>query len=111
MFKIEKKDSIRWPVKVDVPRDGGKTTAATFYVTWRWLLQSEIEAVARRTGGYDAEFIAEVAIEWDGLQDSDGAPMPFTVENLARMTDLGYVRVAMINSFYQAMSGARLKNL
>lgn len=109
MFKLQTIESVRWPVEVRIPRDGGKATKATFYCTFRVMEKRDIDEASRDSAD-DAEFLARVVTDWEGVADENDSPLPFTPDNLARLTGRAYVRVAMLNAFHRAQLGATEKN-
>lgn len=42
MFKIIKRDAVEWPVKVNVPIDGGVVVAQVFQARLKLMPQSEV---------------------------------------------------------------------
>lgn len=109
MFKLQKIEQIRWPVEVRIPRDGGKTTRATFHCMYRVLEQPEIDELTRESAN-DAEFLARVIVDWEGVMDAHDQSMPCTPDNIATLCRVVYVRQAMLSGFFRAQSGATEKN-
>ncbi len=112
MFKIAQNPSYKWPVAVHIPADGGKFVKATFTAEFRALAQSEMDNVLAdiRDGDRDADFAGECLIGWSGVQDADGADLPFSDEAKARLLNIPYVRAAVVAAFFDSITGGRRKN-
>lgn len=109
MFKLTEKRSVKWPVTVDVPQDGGSTRPARFTVEFHLLDQSVIDAALTEARG-DAEFLIGVMQGWDGVADEDGNPLEFSDASARRVLDIPYVRNAVLRAYFEAVSGGRRKN-
>ncbi len=114
MFKIAQEPSYKWPVTVHIPKDGGKFVKATFSAEFRALPQDEIDNVLQdiRDGDRDADFATTSLIGWSGVQDMDGSELPYSDEAKAKLTNIPYVRNALVAAFFESISGgaARRKN-
>jgi len=103
MFKIEKSKTVKWPVTVNIPRDGGRTTKATFNAEFKLLEQDELDAVMESGG--DRDVGAAVLTGWDGVADENGTTTPFSEEARADLLKIPYVRTAIIGAYFQCASG------
>lgn len=105
MFKLATMQTVRWPVTVSIPQDGGKTVKATFHATFLMLKQPEFDEVYK-SGGNDTELLRKVTKGWESdLVGEDGAPMSFTPENVEAMVTTSYVRLAMTNAYLELFHG------
>lgn len=117
MFKIVEVTSFKWPVKVNIPRDGGKFTGATFTAEFAALPQDEIDQALEdsRDGNLDAGFASKVLVGWapGQVQDADGSELPYSDEAKAKLLRMSYVRNGVVEAFFDSVSGgaARRKNL
>lgn len=109
MFKLSDKTSVKWPVNVEIPQDGGKTLTSRFTVDFRLLDQDEIDALSSDARN-DQEFLRGVILGWDGVADETGEPLPCTAVNITRLTKVPYVRRALLAAFFEAINGAARKN-
>lgn len=109
MFKLSDKTSVKWPVNVEIPQDGGKTLANRFTVEFRLLDQYEIDALSADTRN-DQEFLRGVIIDWEDVADAVGDPLSCSALNITRLTNVPYVRRALLAAFFEAISGAARKN-
>lgn len=112
MFKITQDRTYKWPVTVHIPADGGKFTKATFTAEFRALAQDVIDGVLDdlRSGDRDADFARECLIGWSSVQDQDGSELPFSDEAKAKLLNIPYVRTALVNAFFESISGGKRKN-
>lgn len=117
MFKIVDVASFKWPVKISIPRDGGKFVAATFTAEFAALPQEEIDQAIEdeREGNLDAGFASRVLIGWPTgqVQDSDGGELPYSDEAKEKLLRMSYVRNGVVEAFFDGVTGgaARRKNL
>lgn len=117
MFKIVDVSSFKWPVKISIPRDGGKFTQATFTAEFAALPQDEIDRALEdvRAGSLDAGFASQVLCGWPAgqVQDADGSELPYSDEAKEKLLRMSYVRNGVVEAFFDGVSGgaARRKNL
>lgn len=110
MFKMSDKTTVKWPVNVEIPQDGGKVLANRFTVEFKLLDQDQIDIVTRETGN-DRQFLQQVIHDWpDEVADETGQPLPCTPANIDRLTKIPYVRRALLAAFFEAVTGAVRKN-
>lgn len=102
-FKVEENKSVKWPVTVAIPRDGGRTTKATFSATFKLLEQDELDNVMENGG--DREIGCAVLQDWEGVSDADGSPMPFSEAARDRLLAIPYIRTAIVSAYFQCSSG------
>jgi hypothetical protein len=92
-----------WPVRVPVPQDGGTVVTQEFLARFR-LLSSQQEEEAKTSEDPDAFFRAF----WIGLGGE--AAEEFTPDLVALMLGRVYVRRALLNAYYEFVSGTPAKN-
>src|SRR5688572_354029 len=101
MFKIEKKESFKWPVTVFVPKDGGGFhPGREFQCTFKLLPQSQMDTALDKLKADDVDLLRTLVLDWTGVQDHDGSEFPFSEENRDTFIDIPYVRTAMIKSYF-----------
>ena len=113
MFKIEKETSIRWPVTVNVPRDGGRITKATFGVRFE-LIPADEFATIYRDGGNDEDLLRRAVTGWDSdVADAEGTPLAYSTDALDQLIGITDVRAGMVAAYIECSSGkaAARKNL
>lgn len=109
MFKIEKKSTFKWPVTVNVPKDGGGFSSFEFSAEFKLFDQSKMDLLLERFRNDDQDIIKEMLVGWTGVQDSDGKELVFSVENRDTLTDIPYVRSALLKGYFEAASGNKVK--
>lgn len=108
MFKIEKPKSIKWPVTVSIPRDGGNTTKATFTGEFKMISSAEFNAIYNSNGGNDEDLIRNVMTGWgDDLCDEFGSPMEFSEENLNTIAAVPYIRAGIVAAYLELSQGKK----
>lgn len=110
MFKFKKIKSVRWPVSVPVPVDGGKTEAAEFEAEFLYLDEPSLQRLLIDSAGNNKEQLRKVVVGWNGLLDENDEPLPFSQDNLEVVTDYPYIALAMIEAFGAMQRGAAAKN-
>ncbi len=110
MFKLEKIATVVWPVKVDVPADGGRTLSHTFDAVFSVLDQDEMDALVQECRGDDRKMLLRVIKGWSGVADEGGNTMPYSNQALERMVAIPYVRTALVRAFNKAIYGIGEKN-
>lgn len=109
MLKLSTKPTYKREIKVDIPGDMGRTERAKFIMEFKRLSVSETkEFVADSQSGNfsDEEMVRRYAVDWEGVEDSDGKEMHFTRDNLDAVMDVPYIRKAIVTSFLEDVFGA-----
>ena len=100
-------------VTIAVP-DGDAVRETAVNVQYRILRQSEIDDTLNDVlEDSDIEgtirFLGEVAVDWRGMHregpSGDPEPLECTPETIAEVCDLVYVRRALLDGFFRAVSG------
>lgn len=113
MFIISKSESYKWPVKVLLPVDGGRTERQDFDAVFKRLSQTRInEIIAGASEGTlkDADVCREVMIGWAGVVDDQKQEIPFSVSALEGLLDIQRVASSIVGAFIESISGAKTKN-
>lgn len=114
MFKLAQKNTYTWPIKVQIPVDGGKFEPQTFDAEFKRLPQSEINDLLReiQDGVTDTRFVEGVLVGWHGVADADGNELPYSEAAKIMLLDIPYLRSAVVAAFFDSFSGgaARRKN-
>ena len=85
MALVRKKVStVKWPVSVKVPADGGKWHKATFTGIFKLCTLTEYGEYANQG---DPELIKAVLEDWEGIEEEDGTEVPFNSKNLDSFLD------------------------
>lgn len=108
-FVISDKMTVEWPVDVQVPQNGGKTKTHTFTATFEILSQDEYDR-AILLSVKDHEFIAKIMVGFEGLLDDNGHEIEYNDDNLYTICKYPFMRVAIIQAYNAASTGAITKN-
>ena len=107
MFKLAKGEKIVWwPVTVQVPGDGGRSSQHKIDVQYEVLPQTELDAIV----GDTETFFERVVCDWKQVADEDGNTLSCTAENKKTLFDVPYVRSAILAGYFDAAIGGRRKN-
>jgi Phage tail assembly chaperone len=110
MFSIIPNPLFSTVVRLSVP---GTEEGAPITVTWKHkgarALSAWLASAATRTD--DAEFLAEVISDWQGVHGADGAAVPFSRESLAVLLD-AYPSAGqeLVRHYRHELADARAKN-
>jgi hypothetical protein len=55
----------------------------------------------------ESEFLDEVLLGWDGINDDEGVPVPCTPESRAAVLDIIEVRRAVFSAFFDSAMGKK----
>lgn len=105
MFKLEEQKTVKWPVTVHIPRDGGRTTKAEFTAHFELLPQDEFREIYAQENASDEDLLRRVLTGWDGVADADGGTIACNAETLETMIRIPYVRAAMVTAYLECSHG------
>ena len=109
MFQLQEIESLKWPVHVNIPRDGGEVTKAKFDATFMIYDQDGLDKLTSEKT--DSEILQVAVTGWGSdVKDHDDNPLEFTPENLAMMSKIPYVCRGMITALFEANQGIEIKN-
>lgn len=122
-FVVKQNDTIRWPVKVQLPADGGLTAEQEFLGVFKRLAPEAAIALAQQGVDETASFPAmlqanvekfgQLLVGWDGVTDAAGAALPFS-QDLLRQLVTGPDGAAFSRGIWEAVNeltyGVREKN-
>jgi hypothetical protein len=112
-IKLIQPDTFTWPVKVNLPKDGGGYEVGTFDAEFKRLPRSRVEEIGKQVlsgdlSGIDA--VREILVGWGGVT-GDGDEVPFSESNRERLLEIPGVAVSIFNVFSEANAGAaQVKN-
>jgi len=106
-FVLKKTASYKWPVKVEVPVDGGKFESQTFDAVFKKMCRSSFGDLLEK--GEDA-LLEQILEGWEGINDENGKEVPFTQKNKKELCDDPYVVRALIAAYADSVTGVLAKN-
>lgn len=107
MFEIIDDPQFVEDVKVDVP-DGEGWKPQTLRTRFRVLRASDTETIMNDV---DAVALLErIVIQFEDLCDQSGKPVPGDGEWRSKLLDYGFVRVALVRAYFEAVGRVRSGN-
>lgn len=101
MFKLAQVKTIKWPVDVQIPLDGGRVSKQRFTAEFEILPSDEYSRAID-----EGDVLDRVVRGWsDDVQNEAGEPLPFSEEAKAAMLKISYVRVALLRAYLDACAG------
>ncbi|SFJ00259.1 hypothetical protein [Nitrosomonas sp. Nm34] len=105
MFKVEEQKSIKWPVNINIPKDGGGVKKATFTAEFELIDQDEFSAIYQ-DGGNDLDMLRRVLVGWgEDVVDEKGSPLPYGDETREKLIKKGYVRAGLVEAYMNCNNG------
>jgi hypothetical protein len=109
MSLVRKKVStVKWPVTVHLPADGGKWDKESYTGVFKVCTRSEIEELAN-TG--DPDLIRGVLEGWEGIEEEDGTEIPFNSKNLDEWIDNPHWLRGTTKAILEILDESLAKNL
>ncbi|MEN2424724.1 hypothetical protein AA0N74_01595 [Chromobacterium vaccinii] len=122
-FIMKQNDTIRWPVKVQLPADGGLKSDQEFLGVFKRLAPEVVIALAQQDVDETASFTAmlqanvdkfgQLLVGWEGVTDAAGAALPFNLDLLHQLVT-GPDGAAFSRGIWEAVNeltyGVREKN-
>ena len=103
-LKIKRKDSVVWPVSVNVPADGGNLEEHHFFARFKRLSEKEFDAAAKEGQTLLLKAVlleaGEAETSLDSLTDDDKVEL---------LSDTNY-RVGLYNAYLKMDAGVAEKN-
>lgn len=105
VFKVARRRKVEWPVTVNIPQDGGKTTKATFTATFEVLEQQQIDDIVMGRGADQTDLLEAALVGWGGVADESGNEIAFSPEAKKALLEITYVRAALFAAHAQLHRG------
>lgn len=116
MFVIKKVHSFTWPVRVQVPEDGGRKVQRTFTAVFTVVPPERVSelvhlAMGDESGATNSDLLIlrEVVQDWKDVGDEQGNPILFSAENLEALAAHPYIRRALVEAYLDAVSGNKVR--
>jgi len=109
MFKLIPNPTFTTVAKLHV---AGSETPGEITVTFKYLKPEELTNWQKTAGDKPiAEALFEVMVDWAGIEDEAGQPVPFNLNNLKALTAQYHAAGNNLSqSYVRELYGARLKN-
>ena len=124
-FVLKSSSSYSWPVTFYQPENGTRKEQS-FDALFKQLPQTrinEIQVLVQKrvksiqdgeedtTGVTDQSIADEVLVGWEGIEDGEGAPVPFSNKTKKQILDIPMLASAIIESYFDSLVKAKEKNL
>lgn len=109
MFKITKDPQFTHTVPVMVPVDGGHEEQ-TVKVRFRVRQIDDLNQHDRSTAEGTEAFLRSIVVRFEDVVDEDGNPVPSDTALTDQLLAVPYVRMAVVQSYFQAVNKAKLGN-
>ena len=106
-FVRKKVSTVKWPVKVEEPADGGTFDTSTFTAVFKRLPRSKFEKLADRG---ELDLLQAIMVGWEEIQDENGKAVAFTQVILKEFADDTHWIRAVISAYTEMYKGADLGN-
>lgn len=136
LFVIDRAATIKWPVIVRIPVDGGEFASYQFTAVFKHLPEDEYDAIMNAkvlkaipgdapkidavpgntradTLRENAELLPQLMTGWEGVRDSSGATIEFTADMLRKQivgVNGAYLSSGLWTALAEIRNGARLGN-
>lgn len=105
-FRFNPRPTVWANVKLHVPTEAG-FEEQTFRARFLILPLAERQAMAE-DGARDA--LGQVWLDWDGIVDADGRPIPFSEALRAEFLEFDYIEFGLSQAYARAAMGIEAKN-
>jgi hypothetical protein len=113
MFVLKKIDSYLWPVKIELPKDGGSYHKHTFQALFKRIPQSELKKLIEgevEKAPTDNEFCKAVMIGWKDIKDEESNDVEYSEENLEKLLEIPMVAKTIVTTYLDSIAGSKVKN-
>lgn len=119
-FKLAKTYRYWWPVTVQIPDTDhpGRFLEQQLRVEFEPLPQDEAIAIdeagaalrtMREINDHGVQYMRRVVNDWDGVEGTDGKPVPFTAELLEQALQHAWFRTALQRALRESQNGEAAK--
>ena len=112
MFKQAATPTFWHPVKIEYTKEDSGQGVVSFDCQYKRMKISEVRALAAANEGADDAdllFMREVVVGWRKVPDDDGSEVPFSLDALQQMYDLGFGG-AIVKTYFASFAKAKEKN-
>ena len=123
-FVLKSSSSYTWPVTFYQPENGTRKEQS-FDAQFKQLPQTRIneiqvlvqkpvkaiqEGIEDTSGITDQSIANEVLAGWEGIEDGEGAPVPFSNKSKKQILEIPMLASAIIESYFDSLVEAKTKN-
>ena len=107
MFQLMENPTIWWPVQINVPLDGGKSSSHEIQIKFEILEVDEYERLANLN---EQALFVRVIKGWKDIETPQGNVFEFSDQHLIEFLKKSFVRASIFSGYLQAARGAAVKN-
>lgn len=108
MFKLSISNFVTFPVRGSVGDENGKSTPFSFSITAQRTSQSDLSQflaeLSKSAAGETTDFLAGRINGWSGVQDAQGAELPFSEAALRELLNIVGVAGLVLGAYVEACS-------
>ena len=108
-FKLITRNKLRVPVKGSIPDEDGNPVKFDFFLLCTRLNQTQIDEVLADKEAPIREFLDDVVIGWEGVQEESGEPLVFSKSAMDMVMEQPAMRTICFQAYLKAV-GATSKN-
>jgi len=112
MFKLAQNETYFWPIKVDVPQDGGTFIQQKFEAKFKRLSQTRLKEISKQLDEgiiNEVDVCREVMVDWKGV-GNDSGPLEFCESNFSLLLENVYAVRGIYLGFFESVAGSKVKN-
>lgn len=111
-FILDQTPTYTWPVKIELPGNGGKTDVSTFEAVFLRVKQEKLKELLNTQHEDAKAFARQVLVGWgDGEVSVDGkAPLAYSEANRETLLDVQLVAMAVVRAFIESVTLGKAKN-
>ncbi|WP_339863183.1 hypothetical protein [Paremcibacter congregatus] len=119
-FRLSQKPlEVTWPITVNMPTNGGKTTVHKFSLKWKVLDTAEFDKSLPRAMDFTddkdkepfVEFWSRIITGWKDIKGEKGdKDLPFNADNLKTLIRIPYIQSELLSTYKECIMGRQVKN-
>ena len=115
MFVLKSETIVSWPVRIEVPQDGGKFQTHQVTASFEVVPTDEVEEILAGPDGSGAEsrelrLLRRALRGWTGIKDEGGNEIVFADEDRDQALRIPFVRRGFAEAYFEMIRGAKRKN-
>lgn len=120
-FVLKQSEFYRWPVKIVLPGEDGRKITQSFDAKFKRVETSRLEEIienAKALGDglitkeqFDiVDVLKEIMVDWDGVEETPGKPLPFSEKALEAVVQLPSVAAQILETWFNSINHSKTKN-
>lgn len=99
MFTLEETYYFDQRVTASARLPNGSYMTEEFMASFRVVRRSEVLEIFKQRGDREGALLRSALVGWDGVQDAQGTPMPFSEENRDRLLEIPFIAAAIHTAY------------